>query len=476
MRQKKARPKKAAKKTKRTRPSEAKRKRPAPRRKTKVPPAPAKRKVSKEGEETQAAPPTVAQSQQSSDNAAPTPALQLQHLLETGTAQAHDILVAARPDGFCLWVGAGASIQLAAGKTKPLLWSQFVDVCEKRWSLPKPPPGASFPERLEVVQRNRGRYGFQCALRDAFLTSTATSVVEACREHGNVVPDQVAALARLGNYANPIVNFNVEHLSSMMLGLPAGPIALRVFEPPVPGTVDGVFGFGDRMDAVHPEATFRRVVYHPHGALHAGGICVMTREEYGALDGTLALQLAVHLAFGRHLLIVGMSLDDTYLREQLGRFRTQLRQVVWFVGEPVHRIRPELRRWAWSNHVTVVQVEWPVFWLGASMRLHTFDDELRIKLVWHNTVREAFNMLSNPKLANLNLLLSHNAPLTLDQISRSYVQAFNSGEDMHYAPDPNIGLQMDSVLQPLQSDLLAAAREGRRIASDPNGYLSLLEP
>ena len=55
----------------------------------------------------------------------------------------------------------------------------------------------------------------------------------------------------------------------------------------------------------------------------------MTSEEYRALNGTLGLELAVHSCFGDNILIVGMSLDDDYLRRQIVMFRGQIRSIYW---------------------------------------------------------------------------------------------------------------------------------------------------
>src|SRR5206468_1707422 len=76
---------------------------------------------------------------------------------------------------------------------------------------------------------------------------------------------------------------------------------------------------------------FRRAVYHPHGALETSGVCVLAESEYKSMHGTLALELATHAAFASRLVIIGMSLEDGYLRSQLERFMPQLSGVVWFV-------------------------------------------------------------------------------------------------------------------------------------------------
>ncbi len=45
----------------------------------------------------------------------------------------------------------------------------------------------------------------------------------------------------------------------------------------------------------------------------------------------LAYQLSIHAAFQSNLVIIGMSLQDKYLRRQLAKFRQQIRKILWFM-------------------------------------------------------------------------------------------------------------------------------------------------
>jgi hypothetical protein len=83
----------------------------------------------------------------------------------------------------------------------------------------------------------------------------------------------------------------------------------------------------------------------------------MTWEEYKALNGTLALQLAAHAAFGNNLAIVGMSLQDEYLRKQISEFRNQIHSILWFNSQ-----FGDLQTWAMRNGVEMVPVKWSEFW------------------------------------------------------------------------------------------------------------------
>jgi hypothetical protein len=131
-----------------------------------------------------------------------------------------------------------------------------------------------------------------------------------------------------------------------------------------------------------------RAIYHPHGAVTVGGICVMTASEYRAMRGTLALQLAVHAAFRSPLAIVGMSLDDEYLRQQLAEFRDQVDEVFWFrtMGPMAS---DELERWCIVNRVCVVDVKtWPAFWDQVDLVLPA-PPEQGLVCNWLNVVSEA---------------------------------------------------------------------------------------
>jgi hypothetical protein len=96
-------------------------------------------------------------------------------------------------------------------------------------------------------------------------------------------------------------------------------------------------------------------VYHPHGLSTVD--CIITEEDYKNLDGTLALKLATHAAFGNQLAIVGMSLEDQYLRDQISEFRNQIDSIIWFNAQ-----FGNLEVWARCNKVEMVQGKWSEFW------------------------------------------------------------------------------------------------------------------
>lgn len=328
------------------------------------------------------------------------------------------------PDGYTLWVGAGVSLHATTGAgQRPLLWSALTNHLEQKAAV-APPKTASFPDRLDVCLSRLGRFPFQKILRESVLIPCAEGIIETAIASPKIVPQQIQQIAKLGWFANPIVNFNVEHFTSFLLAAPAGPFAARTFQPRVIGAVRDAFRieFPDQSDG------FRRIIYHPHGTLQSGGICVMTSSEYRSMRGTLALQLAAHAAFGRVLVIVGMSLADTYLRKQLTNFREQVMDIVWFASPPDLKSKA-IGSWAWKNNVRIVEVlDWHDFWASIDKYFHPSWTDLQLMCAWHNTIVNALIMQETPKSTYASNIGQHAKPPAW--LSAQYTQmAVNSGED-----------------------------------------------
>jgi len=302
-------------------------------------------------------------------------------------------------ESYCLWAGAGVSTQLGlAGGASIHGWDGLVSALEQRAEL-QPPAlfDAELPDRIDACFVELQREKFQRALREEVLIPLAGSIVNAAQISGVVVPTQVRQLAHLAAIANPIVNFNIETLSSRALVGAFPPWKPLVFRPPVPDAVESWRcdpESGDRQK-------IRRHVFHPHGVLDISGVCILGARDYRAMRGTLALQLAVHSAFELNLAIVGMSLNDAYLRAQLADFRPQVREVLWFTSSP---LKVELAEWAWKNHVRVVSVDWPDFWETVQRELPAPPEQS----LWHNwcsLVNEAYAIPKNPTSESVNGLM-----------------------------------------------------------------------
>lgn len=254
-------------------------------------------------------------------------------------------------DTFCLWIGAGVSIQLGGVESCPrLTWKNIVEKLESAAGIKCPDFETDYPTRIEVCLRHLKRPKFQSLLREEILGYLAKAIVEGQKVHKARLPEQARQLAHLGTKANPIVNFNIESLTSQAIAAPGGPWRVLPF--------NSGHGHGGQRKSEH-QGRFERHIYHPHGVIDLTGLCVIAASEYHSLQDTLALQLAVHLAFGLNLAIVGMSLEDVYLRDQLEMFRNQINQVFLFTDSEPSK---EIARWAWKNAVTVVKSPWDEFW------------------------------------------------------------------------------------------------------------------
>src|SRR5262249_27714804 len=260
--------------------------------------------------------------------------------------------------GCCLWVGAGLTAQIAGSPQNPPQWKELIP---PQWDkLTSHLEAASYlithreldyPTRLDQCSQRLGTSAFQAFLRKTYYTNLSLILLRQAQRAlrtADFIPPAVRQVACLGQIANPIVNFNIEPLSSILLARPAGPVRLLSYtEPNKP-----VFEHDEAADR------FRRLVYHPHGL--ATGSTVMTKTQYQAQGNTLAFALAVHAAFGSNLAIVGMSLEDAYLREQITRFRNDIQSIFWFNSE----FPEEPAKWARSkeNRVEMLPVSWPEFW------------------------------------------------------------------------------------------------------------------
>ena len=298
-------------------------------------------------------------------------------------------------DGFALWVGAGVThwISGAEGQSPVPLWGKLAELLENEADLAPPQEEFSFPQRMERVRRKLGLVRFQSGLRKATLVRAANSFLSASWSlaHNGVppIPARARQLASLGRMANPIVSFNIETLTSLALACSKGPLSIKTFNDPQVSELDAFW----RPRIVYPEngsSRFARHVYHPHGAIEMSGICVMTKTEYKRQQASLAFRLATHSAFMSNLAIVGMSLEDEYLRDQLSQFRRQIRQVFWFVQQGAKRNK--IHEWASRARIELVEVDsWEDFWDAASFLSPRTDEHEEPSLLdsWKFTCSQA---------------------------------------------------------------------------------------
>ena len=276
-------------------------------------------------------------------------------------------------DGYCLWIGAGVTKQLWQDA---LQWDELTKNIAARAGLAED-RSSQFPERLKHCADKLGPGVFRRHLRKIYYTDLCEAMLRRATQSmndENGIPPEVRKVAALGQLANPIVSFNIEPFSSTLLARPAGPARIIPFIKPET----------QRVEFTEFGKTFQRIVYHPHGLSTAD--CIMTSDDYKTLDGTLALRLAAHAAFGNNLMIVGMSLQDEYLRKQIYEFRNQIHSIFWFNSQ-----FGGLETWAMCNKVEMVQITWSEFW----EHLNTTDvPEEGLMIAWYRVVLEAADELS----------------------------------------------------------------------------------
>lgn len=287
--------------------------------------------------------------------------------------------------GYCLWVGAGISLQLAGEAGGVPTWKKLVQELEQEVQVKNEYPESldiadfDYPERLTIIFKQMGRYEFAVAIRKKILEQLAIAILKNAEDHlqTNDLPLEFKQVAILGNLANPIVNFNVETLSSCALaGVKNQDFCLKVFKIP---DVDDDLG-KELSDGPHA-TSHKRHVFHPHGAINAHGRCILTSNEYSSLVGTLAYQLSTHAAFHSNLVIVGMSLQDHYLRAQLSEFRQQIGKILWFMTKDEHaECERSLLKDAFINNITIVKFDhWKTFWSAIQTVLPNPNKERLVK-------------------------------------------------------------------------------------------------
>jgi hypothetical protein len=314
--------------------------------------------------------------------------------------------------GYCLWVGAGITFQLTSGfiDSKVMLWSGLVSEMENAAGLIQEQEAAmSYAERLGHVQDVLGQEVFQQQLRKSFLLPLCESLnrVEKFRlTNPNEFRRRLNPIMKLGYLANPIVNFNIEHYTSVLLAFPFDYWITSFKQMPV-SDIDLLIK-GKTNDLIwqaskdHPK--FKRRIYHPHGVLDLSGTCVLTNSEYSSLmqEKILGYRLAIHTAFHLPLVIVGMSLEDKYLREQLENFRYEIDTIYWFVDKSISESD---KKWAQENRITlVISDSWEDFWRS----VHTCISippitEYIIGKAWEGISEEAIKILEGKEQHRLLL-------------------------------------------------------------------------
>ena len=160
-------------------------------------------------------------------------------------------------------------------------------------------------------------------------------------------------MAIIGSRASAFVSFNLEELTAVpfVATRASGTYCVRVFAQQLE--------YEHRVEGMRESGPVTIPVYFPHGLLSHGRV-VLTRSEYDELQAGVAMMTAINVALGSDLVILGMSLDDAYLRAEILKHRRWFQKVFWFNDHFAHT------EWARVAHVTMVESGHDRIWKGLS--------------------------------------------------------------------------------------------------------------
>jgi len=196
------------------------------------------------------------------------------------------------------------------------------------------------PGKWKRCPTNLGTRASEPSLRDGLLNGIDPEQLDA-----EILRHQ----AVIGSRASAVVSFNVEEVTSIpfILFKGGGQLCRRLFRERV--------AYEPYEQAPIDPGPTAFPVFFPHGLLSEGQV-VLTQSEYDRLQAGVAMDTAVHIALGSHLVILGMSLDDSYLRHALLKHRRWLGDIFWFDASFRHS------EWARVAHVTTVEIDHAKFW------------------------------------------------------------------------------------------------------------------
>ena len=385
--------------------------------------------------------------------------------------------------GICLWIGAGVTKHLAKGIGADIPdWNSLTTTLERKAHIVSAPDAqSSNPRRLNACMRKLGAATFRREVSRHLYGALCAALAKYAHDHRGQLaePPRVAfELAALGWLANPIVNFNVETLTSSLIARPAGPCRVLPYRG---AASDGVF------EQQEGSRDFSRLVYHPHGAVNYSGRAVMTSSEYAAHKGSLAYLLSVSAAFENNLWIVGMSLDDEYLRKHLKQHRKQIRCVRWFDSDV------QLKKhgaWARAAQVSLIPVLWPDFWALIRSELGHQVRRAGVMTAWYHAVSVAIAELVEGDTAAQLASIATRIPALADAARRaaskshaSYRRMFAGGKARHLLPKgfdaQAISAEMSAAIR-AASDLVTKIQEtvksGGDVGRDMSSALELAIP
>src|SRR5882757_7473052 len=126
-------------------------------------------------------------------------------------------------EGYCLWIGAGVTTKIASSPSKAPGWSDLTKAMEDE-VLKKNPSfkrkTGSYPSRLQACYEVLGPEEFARLLRNKYYTQLCADLLKEAdqwaSQYDKNPPSALLRLqqvAALGQFANPVVSFNIEPLS-----------------------------------------------------------------------------------------------------------------------------------------------------------------------------------------------------------------------------------------------------------------------
>lgn len=304
-------------------------------------------------------------------------------------------LLATSRGGFTIWLGAGVSQAITRGKTPG--WGELVR------SLVPPgnsaiAVGADLPGQLEAISELIGHQRFRRALRERLMVPLSPE---------NIDIDVCAHMAVIGSRASAFVSFNLEELTAIpfVTTRGTGTYCTRVFAQQLE--------YEHRLSGPKEPGPFTIPVYFPHGLLSQGRV-TLTRSEYDQLQAGVAMMTAINVALGGTLVILGMSLDDDYLRSEISRHRPWFQDIFWFNKEFHHT------EWARVAHVTTVEVAHQILWPGLADAFVSNDTSGRLSALRQglNDQLRATMSKTAEALANIELTFSAMEAQVSDDLAR----------------------------------------------------------
>jgi hypothetical protein len=233
-------------------------------------------------------------------------------------------------------------------------WRKMIDDLLGDVAPPDDWASMDYPTKLDWVCGMRGHAAFRKALR--------SSVIEPMNS-ARIDEEIVRCMAIIGLRAGALVSFNIEPVSAVPFA-GGGSFVIRSYrsehEPFLrPWTNGGVTS---------------KPVYFVHGLLDEGE-CVITKSEYAAHQMSLAVGTAVNLCLGGDLVILGMSLDDDYLRDAILKQRRWIRDVFWVTNSSKHAA------WARVAKVHRISARYESLWTGIAAAHLTHDESGELRML-----------------------------------------------------------------------------------------------